>query len=342
MTPRLPLETRRSFRIAAGAGLAAAIAFGMALPLGYLVVVLTITLLAAPVPPPGLKGVVALLVILQLTTLFGMLLGPVLTYVPVAGVLLALFGVGAATLLAYRPGGALIGVLMVLGSTIVAVVAAQSSAAAAAIVKVLMLALVLAIIIAHVVHLVFPEDAVIKPPAPPAPDAVGWIALRTALIMLPPLLAALVNPGSYIMLLLKGSALAQQADATGTRAMAREMFGSTAMGGLAALGLWWLLSLWPSLILLTLGMALMILLMARPMYGATRSRFARSWWQFAMVQAVVLIGPAVGDSAGGTDIQVQMLIRWLTFMALALYAAGAVALLDRLRQRPVNAGLRRA
>ena len=336
MLTRLPLPARRAFRLALATALVTFVVYASAIPVGYLAIVITLVLASAPGPPPGLKAAAALVAIIAVTMLYGMLLGPVLTYVPVAGVLLALIGVAAAAVLSMRPGGALIGILVTMSSTVVAVVAAQSSAAAASIVKVVAMAFVGAIITTQVVHAIFPEDKAAPSAAraaPPPPAAPGWIALRSAIIMLPPLIAALVDPGSYIMLLMKGSQLSQQAGEVSARRAAGVLVGSTAMGGAVALALWWLLQLWPGLTLLTLGLSLAVLLMARPMYGIVASRFPPDWWLNAMVTAVILFGPAVGDTGTGADIQRKMLIRLATFIALALYATLAVDVLDRWRRR---------
>jgi hypothetical protein len=163
------------------------------------------------------------------------------------------------------------------------------------------------------------------------------LPLRTAIIMAPPLLLALANPSAYIMLLMKGASLAQQAEATTTRQMARELVGATAMGGVAALLLWNLLQLWPGLLLLSLGMALAALIMARPLYGATPSRFSSDWWQFALTTMIILVGPAVADTASADNIQRTMVVRLATFIALAVYAAVAAQLLDRPLRRTLPA-----
>jgi hypothetical protein len=331
---QLPLGARRAFRLTLATALATFVVYAAAVPIGYLVIIITLVLASAPGPPPGLKAAAALIAIIGVTMLYGMLLGPVLTYVPVAGVLLALVGVAAAALLSLRPGAALISVLVTMSSTVIAVVAAHSSAAAAGIVKVLAVSFVGAIIAAQIVHVVFPEDAA-PPSAPrvaPPPAAPVQIALRSAIIMLPPLLAALTDPASYIMLLMKGSQLSQQAGEVSARRAASVLVGSTAMGGAVALALWWLLQLWPGLTMLTLGITLAVLLMARPMYGVVASRFPPDWWLNAMVTAIILFGPAVGDTGTGADIQRKMLIRLATFIALALYATLAVDVLDRWRR----------
>jgi hypothetical protein len=334
---RLPLPARRAFRLALAAALATFVVYAAAVPNGYLVIIITLVLVSVPGPPPGLKAAAALVAIIGVTMLYGMLLGPVLTHVPVAGVLLALVGVAAATMLSFRPGGAIISLLVTMSSTVIAVVAAHSSAAAAQIVKVLAMSFVGAIIAGQLVHAVFPEDAAPRPAppaAPPSPPAArAWIALRSSIIMLPPLIAALTDPASYIMLLIKGSQLSQQACEVSARRAASVLVGSTAMGGAVALSLWWLLELWPGLTMLTLGVTLAVLLLARPMYGVVASRFPPDWWSNAMVTAMILFGPAVGDTGTGADIQRKMLIRFATFIALALYATLAVRLLDIWRLR---------
>jgi hypothetical protein len=319
----------RCFRLASGVGLATLIAYAMALPLGYLLVIVTLALLSVPVPPPPPKAALVLVVATTVMAGLGMLVGPVLVYVPVAGVLIVLSGVALAVVVGARPGMMIIGTLMILSCTIIAVIAAQSSAAALAIVRMLIGAMIGAVMIAHLVHALFPEPATGPPSPPPVPDRLGWLALRSAIIMLPPVLLALANPASYIMLLMKGASLAQQASVGSARRMAREMVGATAMGGVAALLLWNLLQLWPGLLLLTLGMAFFTLVMARPMYGAVPSRFSADWWQFAMTTMIILIGPAVADTASADNIQRTMLVRLATFFALALYAAAAVRLLDQ-------------
>ncbi|MFZ4687600.1 MAG: DUF2955 domain-containing protein [Polymorphobacter sp.] len=337
----MTLGARRCLRLAFGVAVAAAVAYGKGWPMGYLVVVLTATLLIVPMPPPGVKPTLMLLVLTLLTCGWGLLLGPVLTYVPVAGVLLMMIGIAGASALATRPATAVVASLVILGNTIVAVVAAQSSAAAVALVLLLVLAVVVGVIIAHIAHALFPEDGAMAPPAPPVlpPGTAQWVGLRSALIMLPPMLLALNNPASYIMLLMKGAQLSQQVQATATRDMARELVLSTAVGGGAAMLIWWLLGLWPVLPVLALLFALLALALARPLYGVVATRHRFSFWQNAVVTMIIIIGPAVEDSANGTDIQRQMLTRIATFMALALYAAVMVHTLDaaRARKRVVDA-----
>lgn len=331
---RLPLGTRRCFRLALAAGIATFFAFGLGLTLGHIMIILTISLNAAPSPPPGLKAAAVLVALLTSSAFVGLLIGPILVYVPLAGVLIAMSVVGLATFIGLRPGMAVIGTFMAMGGTILAVLASQSSALAVMLLTTMITQILGAILIGHIVHAIFPDEPVAAASAnasAPNIDA-GWIALRSAIIMLPAFIAALVNPSAYLMALMKGIMLTQQVDSTRAEAMGRELVGSTAMGGVAAMGLWWLLSTWPSIVMLTLGMMLFVLWMARPLYSAVESRFPPSWWIGTIVTMVILIGPSVGDSSGSDDIQVQLLVRTATFLVLALYASLAVKFLDWLRK----------
>ena len=332
---RSPLASRRAYRLGLGVGLATAIAYGLGLPMAFLVILLTAVLLSNPAPPPNVKAALLLIVVMLVTCAWGLLLGPVLAHVSVAGVLLMLLGVGIASYLATDPTNALIASLLVLGSTTIAVVARQSSAAAVILVQLMVGSIVAAIVISHLCHLLFPEDGPVQRPlaAPPAAGVAGWIAVRAAIIMLPPILLALANPGSYLMLLMKGAALSQQVEQSRGRLMARELVLSTIIGGAAALAVWTLLRLWPGLLLFTLLMGLAALLVARPMFGAVQSRFRFEHWQNVLTTAIILIGPAVTDSATGVDIDRQMMIRLLTFLVLVVYAAAMVELLDGWRAR---------
>jgi hypothetical protein len=332
LTQALPLAARRSFRLALAVGIATFAVHAAALPLGFMGVLMTAILLAPPGPPPGLAKGAVVIVALMAVSLLGLLLGPVLIYVPLAGVLLSLTGVALAAHLRFRPGGGALASLLIVGSTLIAVLAAQSSALAVAIAKTLILATMLALVVSQVLHAILPDGP--APPVQPAPDASAatWVGLRSAIIMLPPLIAALSNPTSYIMLLVKGSLLAQQTEATHTRHLALDTVTSTLAGGVMALTMWRVLQIWPNLIVFTLVMTLATLLVARPMYGAIRSRLAPDWWMAALVTMMILIGPAVNDSQSASDIQVVMLTRLATFIGLAIYAAVAVHILDGLRR----------
>lgn len=327
----MPIEARRALRLALGLALAALLGWGQNWTMPHLVPLLAAALLVPPMPPPGLKQLLPLLLVMVLACGWGLLLAALLEHAPLPGFLVMIAGVGLAGTLGFRPGMAILATLFIMGDTLIAAVALQSSALAKGVVMVMLLGTVAAAVIAHIVHAMLPEAA--APPAPPAVPAApaGWIGLRSALIMAPPVLLALTDPGSYLMILIKGAQLTQQASATAARGAARELAGSTAAGGAAALLFWSVLSIWPTLWLLTAGFALAGLAAGRQLYRAVPGRFGFGWWQNALTTMIIVIGPAIADSAGGDDVRTAMVTRTATYMVLALYAAGMVHLLDSRR-----------
>jgi hypothetical protein len=328
----MPIEARRCLRLALATGAATALGYGLGLALPYVVVLTAAQMAILPMAPPGFSKTLVLVVLVALTSAIGLFLGLLLNHVPVAGVLLMLAGIAVASAMAVKPANAVVASLLILGTTIIAVLAAQSSAAGLVIAKLTIMSIVIAIVIAHIAHAIIPETAPMVPVSAPVDMAAApWIGLRAALIMLPPVLLALNNPGTYILLLMKGSQLSQQVSATDTRVMARALVGSTIWGGALALVAWQLLGLWPGLTMLVLLLTLLTFLIARPLYGVVASKYQFFYWQNVLVTMILILGPAVADSATGNDIRQQMLIRIGLFIALAVYTSVMASLLDTMR-----------
>ena len=83
---------------------------------------------------------------------------------------------------------------------------------------------------------------------------------------------------------------------------ARELVGSTLMGALIALAVWLGLSLWPSLWMLVLWLMAAALWAGSALFGARRPRFRPSFWSNALITSLILLGPAIEDSASGKSV----------------------------------------
>lgn len=339
MTRNLPIGTRRCLRIAFGVIVASVLAYGAGQVLPYLTVLMVATLLAVPMQPPNFKQSTGLLFLMVITSFWGILLGPILIHVPSAGFLLMLLGVGLASALAVRPATLVLGSLIIVGSSIIAVFASKSSAGAVMVMQMMVAATALALVISQLAHGLFPEDQA-EPQAasnqgaillPPADHDAGWVGVRAALIMVVPILLALQNPGAYIMLLMKGALLARQVETASARTAGWELIGSTLVGGIGALILWGLIGLWPNLLILSLGFGIISFFIARWMYEVSPSRFSFDFWNNSLLTMIILIGPSVGDSQSGRDIDQAIFIRMAAFIALSLYAIALVHLLDFMR-----------
>jgi hypothetical protein len=67
------------------------------------------------------------------------------------------------------------------------------------------------------------------------------------------------------------------------------------------------------------------------MTGARRSCFRPSFWSNALITALILIGPAIEDSASGKSVLEGTVVRTCLFVGVALYAWGTIVLLERWR-----------
>ena len=126
--------------------------------------------------------------------------------------------------------------------------------------------------------------------------------MRGTLIVMPVFVLALTNPSFYLAAIMKTVALGQQAGETDARSAGRELVGSTLMGALIALG----------------GLARPVAV-AQPVdadavadgrravgrVGAVRRpahAFRPSFWSNALITALILLGPAIEDSASGKSV----------------------------------------
>ena len=148
---------------------------------------------------------------------------------------------------------------------------------------------------------------------------------------MPVFVLALTNPSFYLAAIMKTVALGQQAGETDARSGGRELVGSTLMGALLAIAVWQGLSLWPSLWMLVLWTMAAALWVGSAMTGARPTRFRPSFWSNALITALILLGPAIEDSASGKSVFEGTLMRTLLFVGVAFYAWGTILLLERWR-----------
>jgi hypothetical protein len=83
--------------------------------------------------------------------------------------------------------------------------------------------------------------------------------------------------------------------------------------------------------MLVLWMMAAALWVGSAMTGARRSRFRSSFWSNALITALILIGPAIEDSASGKSVLAGTAVRTCLFVGVALYAWGTIVLLERWR-----------
>jgi hypothetical protein len=330
----MPVAARRIFRLSLIVALALAGAYAFALPLPFLAPLFAFLLAAAPAPPMGLKGLIGLILLVLLTLGIGLLLIPVLIHYPVSAVLIVAVGLYFSSYLTVNKGKGPVGTLLTVGFTLIPAAGSIDFSAAVVVIQSLVLGIGLAVICQWLAYPWFPEDAGPAAKARSAADATiqsGWIALRAALIVLPPFLLCLTNPSMYLPIIMKSVLLGQQGSVVGARTAGRELLGSTFLGGCFAVLFWFALKIHPNLWMFFLWMLLFGVYFSSKLYRLIASRFPSSFWLNTAVTMLILLGPAVNDSASGKDVYTAFAVRMGLFVSVTLYAWLAVYILEQLR-----------
>jgi len=330
---------KAALRVTIGLGMATLLAYGLALRAPFVVCVMATIVLCKPGPPlPLAKGAVLTLVFCGLLTA-GLLMVPMLEQFPVTGLLLTatiLFTLFYGGLRRAHP----LTTVLLLAFALIPVAGVAEQALVGALSLAMGAGIVVGTLVNAVSHALFPDEpsAAGKHSGPPLVDhhTATWIALRGTIIVMPVFILALTNPPLYLAAIMKTVTLGQQASHTTARDAGRELVGSTLAGALLGTVVWLGLSLWPSLWMLVLWLMAAALWCASALFGARRSRFAPSFWANALLTALILLGPAIEDSASGKSVLQASVVRTCLFIAVAFYAWATVWVLEQalpLRQR---------
>ena len=282
----------------------------------------------------GIKSLLGLFAVVAVTLSVGLLLIPLLNYYPLSALMLVALGLFFSFYVTVNLGKALVGTLLTVGITLISAAGTVSSALAVAVIYALIIGIGLAILCQWIVYPFFPED----PPGddgekdiPVAAVPGRWIAARATLIVLPPYLLALTNPSMYLPLIMKSVSLGLQGSEVTARTAGRELIGSTFLAGCFAILFWFALKIAPNLWFFFFWMLLFGLYFSGKIYQVVPTRYPASFWLNVATTMLILLGPAVEDSANGKDVQAAFAVRMGLFLAVTFYAWAAIALLERLR-----------
>jgi hypothetical protein len=329
------LADQRVIRYAVGTSATLAFSQIFAWDQSYLAAVFTASFLALPISPPKLKGGLIFLVILAGALLLGLLTLAPLKHYELAGLLLlsmSFFGVFYYSL---NGGNPLVTGLAIAGLAAVPVVGVLSVAAAITICESLLKAGLVALLALWLFHAIFPDPPVTpnpnSQPAPAAPAGLSVsparLAARSTLVVMPVLLWLLVSSGvSNIGVAIKVSSMGQQASADSSRQAGRALLASTFIGGIAAILIWMVLKIWPSLLLYSLLVLLAGLVIGRRIFAGPAFAPGGQVWSYAYVTMLIILGPIVldsGDAAGG-----RFLDRLMMFVGATIYSVVAVFFFD--------------
>jgi hypothetical protein len=330
----LPLGARRVFRLAVTVGLTLALSYAQAGPIPFLAPIFAMVLTMAPGPPLPPKAVVGLLLVVAVTLGVGLLLVPVLDLYPAVGLSVVALGLFFSMDLSVNRGKAAVGTFLTVGLTIIPAAGMMNFQVALTVAETMATGIVLAVFCQHVVAVFFPEDPAPRPAKPalsPGETASAWIAGRTTLIVYPVFILGLINPSLFLSTVMKAVSLGKQSSGVDARDAGRELLGSTFMGGCFAILFWVGLKIQPNLLMFSLWMTLFTGFVAARLYRIVPTKFPPTFWSNALITMLILVGPAVNDSATGKDPYKAFAVRIALFVAVTLYAWGAIYVLENLR-----------
>jgi hypothetical protein len=184
-------------------------------------------------------------------------------------------------------------------------------------------------------HTFFPDPPALAGKQRAAPslsrEMARWIALRAVLIVMPVFVLALTNPSLYFAAIMKTVTLGQQAGEVDARSAGRELVGSTLIGALLGASVWLGLALLPNLWMLMLWTMAAALWTGTGIFGARATAYRPSFWSNALITMLILLGPAIEDSASGKSVLEASAVRTGLFVGVAVYAWATVWLLERWR-----------
>jgi hypothetical protein len=333
---------KATLRLAIGLGLATLVAYGLAISQPFMVCLMAIAVLSGSGPPlPLVKGAVVAGVI-GLVLAAGVLMVPILEHYALAGVLLttallyALFFTRArvANPLTTNPLSPLttIGVVAI---TLIPALGVAEQALAFGVINALVVGLFMGVLVNIASHALFPDppgESGAKPaPGVLDPQTARWLALRATVVVMPMYLLALTNPSFYVATVMKTVTLAQQASTLSARSAGKILMGSTLAGAAMALAVWVGLSMHPNLWMLTLWLTAVGLWAGARLFGLRSTAWPPAFWRDALITMMILLGPAIEDSANGSDPYRASAIRVSLFVGVTLYAWAAMSVLERWR-----------
>ena len=329
------IQARRIFRLSTVPALALAVAYALQIPLPFIAPLFAFMFAAMPGPPMGTKSLFGLLVVVLISLGLGLLLIPLLFHYQFTAILLVAVGLYFSSYLTVNMGKALFGTLLTTGFTLISAAGTVSFSLAIMVIQGLALGIVVAVVCQWIIYPWFPEDPApaAKKPAESTPEQSNWIALRSTMIVLPVYWLLLTNPTAYMSIVLKAVLLGQQSSTIDARSAGRELLGSTFLGGIFAMLFWGLLGISTNLWMFFLWMVPFCLYFACNIYQLIATRFPASYWLNVATTMLILLGPAVEDSAGGKDVYTAFFSRLGLFVLVTLYAWFAVYVLEHWRTR---------
>ena len=333
------MAARRILRLAAGTSGALWFSQVVAWDVSFIMPVLVSFLLAIPIPAPRLKQGITFILALALPAYGALLLLPAMDNYKVVAILILIAATFGSFYYSAKGGSPVMGAFLTMGLALLTAVGSDSIDAMLMVNKALVFNAVVAMLFVWLAHAFFPElprPANMGPrPVPPVPERAMaiWSAWRSTIIVFPVMFFFLLYQGSasYLVVMIKVASMGQQIENDTTRAAGKSLLLSTIYGGIGAIIMWQLLSIWPSLIFYTLLVALGGLIMGKRIFSGLAMHAEAGTWSYAFLTMIVLIAPAVLDGPGGSSASAGFYSRLGMMFAATLYSVVAVRIYDAFR-----------
>ena len=333
------VASRRVLRLALGTSLSLCFSQMLAWDLSFIAPIFTMFLLATPAPAPNLKAGIGLVVALLVPVVIGSyVLLPFFLHLHSVGVLLVALALYHTFYLTARGAPPVIGTLLTLGITLNVAIGSVSVDAVSIITGGVAVGAIAGVVFVWIAHALLPDPSEIrfatKPPPSAAPKPSAHVArlkaLRSLTIVLPLAVWFLFSAASasYLVVMIKAAAIAQEAEAADSKNAGRSLIESTVWGGLGAIIGWQLLSIWPSLVFYTLLIAIAALVYGRRIFSGAALAANGTMWSYAFLTMILLLAPAVLDSMAGSAAGAAFWSRLILVGVAALYGSLAVTVFE--------------
>ena len=288
----MDIASVRILRMALGTSLSMWFSQLVGWPMSFVAAVFTMFMLALPIPALKLKSAVGFVLVLTICAYGGLALLPFILNQRMVGIGLLTIALFHSFYYTARGGSPIIGAFATVGLAIATSVGTVSIDAVLGVVNGLVLGAISGIAFLWVGHAVLPDSlarpgsvqaAAAKPEKQkPDLDAARRSAWRSLLIVMPVILWFLLSSASasYAAVLIKVSSMGQQAGLDQTRQAGKSLLASTAIGGIAAIIAWQVLSLWPSLTMYVLLIGLGGLVMGPRIFAGLGMHPQGTTWSY--------------------------------------------------------------
>ena len=313
--------------------------------------VITMSLLAMPLAQPKPRFFLVVIVALVASAYSSLLFLPLLLHQELVGLLLVSLALFHSFYFTARSGTAAVGTLITIALALTVSVGTVTVDGLLAVDHGLAVGAVVGSLIAMLSHLIIADprqDMPVIGPASAGDDGARKIdlaaarshAMRSLLLVMPILLWFLLSAASAsnMAVLIKVAAMGQEVSLGSTRSAARSLILSTLAGGLAAILAWQFLSMWPSLLLYVLLIALAGIIFGTRVFSGGGLRPGAATWSYAYLTMIVVLAPAVLDGDSGSSADALFYGRLFMFGWATVYGVVAVYVFDAFQPRTAAAG----